>query len=111
MADNQNQPEVFIGSRIKAKNGYGQNGFQGASSDLPGEHTTSGFLPQVTVPDKITASENEGGNWQTRPVSKDGYPPAHGMKARNDTISFPTKADGDAARVATKAAKAGNYPR
>jgi hypothetical protein len=29
----------FVGSHEKAKNGYGQNGFQGPSSDLPGQKT------------------------------------------------------------------------
>ena len=45
----------FIGSKEKAKNGYGQNAYQGASSDLPGQHTTtpptSGVAPsQAQVP-------------------------------------------------------------
>jgi hypothetical protein len=39
--------DTTIGSRQKAKNGYGQNGFLGPSSDLPGKQTTSGFLPKV----------------------------------------------------------------
>jgi hypothetical protein len=72
MANVPADDEEFIGSHMKAKNGYGQNGYQGASSDLPGEHTTSDFLPQAEVPTD---------DWQTRKVSAEGYSPAHGMKA------------------------------
>ena len=64
----------FVGSHLKSKNGYGQNGFQGASSDTPGEHTTSGFLSQSSVPVS---------DWQTRPVSPEQkVPTAHAMRSR-----------------------------
>ena len=50
----------ILGSKMKSDNAYGQNGFQGASSDTPGQqHTTSGVLPQCVLPDD---------NWQTRGV-------------------------------------------
>lgn len=46
--------DVFVASKEKSKNGYGQNGFQGASSDLPGQTTktaVSDVAPsQVAVP-------------------------------------------------------------
>lgn len=58
----------FIGSKFAARNGYGQNGFQGASSDLPGQRTTSGFLPDVTAPL----------NSQVRHVSAEPYPTTFG---------------------------------
>jgi hypothetical protein len=73
--------EEFIGSHEKANNNYGQNGYQGPSSDLPGQHTTSGFLPQSVVPKD---------DWQTRKVSAEQYPAAHGMKPRDSKIDFPT---------------------
>lgn len=73
--------EVFVASREKAKNGYGQNGYQGASSDLPGQHTTSGFLPQGSVPKD---------DWQTRKVDASPIPAHPGMTARDDKIDFPT---------------------
>jgi hypothetical protein len=95
MTDNN---EVFVASREKAKNGYGQNGFQGPSSDQPGQHTTSGFLPAVSVPNS---------DWQTRKVSGDQYAPAGGMKSRNDKIAFPT----DNARRATTRAPGGHFQR
>jgi len=67
--------EEIIGSKMKADNKYGQNGYQGASSDLPGEKTTSGFLPQSSVPDS---------NWQTRHVSAEQkVATAHGHKNPN----------------------------
>lgn len=75
------QNEVFVGSHLKSKNGYGQNGYQGASSDLPGEKTNSGFLPQSTVPKD---------DWQTRKVDASPIPTHPGMHARNDKIDFPT---------------------
>lgn len=62
----------FVGSHLKAKNNYGQNGFQGASSDLPGQHTTSGFLPAVKLP-----AEND--DKQTRNVKSEQYPTTFGM--------------------------------
>lgn len=60
------------GSNLKARNNYGQNGYQGASSDTPGEHTTSGFLPAVKLPDA-------GDDGQTRNVKSDQYPTTFGM--------------------------------
>lgn len=52
------------------KPNYGKNRFSGASSDVPGEHTTSGFLPQVTLPDD---------KWQTRKVDDTALPTAKGL--------------------------------
>ena len=74
----------FVGSHEKADNGYGQNGYQGASSDLPGQKTRMNRdygLPADPSPD--------AGNWQTRPVSKEGYPPAFGMKAAVEPAKVP----------------------
>jgi hypothetical protein len=70
MADDFVSDTDILGSKLPANNGYGQNGFTGPSSDLPGQHTTSGFLPQSTVPtDK----------WQTREVSKEQLKSTFGM--------------------------------
>jgi hypothetical protein len=79
--------EEFVGSHEKADNGYGQNGFQGPASDLPGQHTTSDFLPQCTIPARTSDGTPD---WQTRQVKADQYPVAHGMKARDDKLDFPT---------------------
>ena len=38
-----------------SKAGYGQNGYAGASSDLPGENTQSGFLPGCDLAAALTA--------------------------------------------------------
>ena len=46
----------IIGSKMPALNGYGQNGFPGASSDLPGQATKSGFLPACDVVAATAAS-------------------------------------------------------
>ena len=59
---------------MKPEDGPGQNGFDDPSSDLPGEHTVSGFLPSVSVPVS---------DWQTRPVSPEQkVPTAHAMRSR-----------------------------
>jgi hypothetical protein len=100
-------PSLASDALKPSKAGYGQNGFAGASSDLPGENTTSGFLP---APDYAAAiarvSETDGaykggrtgkGNppappkggdsftsSQTRDVSAAPITPAFGMTARTD---------------------------
>ena len=61
-------------SKLPSHGGYGQNGFTGPSSDNPGKHTTSGFLPQVAVPKD---------DWQTRKVKPDPYPKSFGMTDRS----------------------------
>lgn len=74
---------IIAGSHLKPNNRYGQNGFPGPSSDLPGQHTTSGFLPQVTLP-----PESDDG--QTRKVSAEQYAPSYGMKSQRAPHAFPT---------------------
>jgi hypothetical protein len=74
----------FIESKEPANNGYGQNGFQKASSDLPGnKKTTSGFLPEVTLP----ATDD---NWQTRKVKADAYATHPGMAPRKSASTIPS---------------------
>jgi hypothetical protein len=64
--ENTMSEQDILGSKLPANNGYGQNGYDGASSDLPGKKTTSGFLPQSKVPTD---------DWQTRKVApKQGVP-------------------------------------
>lgn len=70
-----------VGSKMKSENGYGQNGYQGPSSDTPGQHTTSGFLPKCEV---VT------GDWQTRKVSAEQYPTHPGMKSPGEPAKIPT---------------------
>lgn len=72
----------IVGSNLKALNGYGQNGYQGASSDLPGHRTTSGFLPQSHVPDS---------DWQTRKVSNQQLAPAHAQKGPKTGEKVPSR--------------------
>lgn len=71
----------IIASKLASDNKYGQNGYQGASSDLPGQHTCiKGFGPEVTVPGDVTKAFGETSNWQTRAVEAKPYPVSHGMK-------------------------------
>lgn len=93
------------------KAGYGQNGYGGASSDMPGENTGSGFLPGISQADLTTALDrvnpsdsrdtvrNASGKGnppapkdfkqpkfnapQTRTVSADSYPLSYGMNTRS----------------------------
>jgi hypothetical protein len=96
-----------VGSRMKALNGYGQNGYAGPSSDDPNKKTGSGFLPapDLDAAYKDNPAHNEynpgqtasgkfapranskGGNMQgplTRTVSDTPFPLAHGMSDRSD---------------------------
>lgn len=78
----------IVGSHEKAKNGYGQNGYQGASSDLPGKHTVMNrdYGLKADPAYKLTT---QGADFQTRNVSKDGYPPAFGMLAQPEPAKIP----------------------
>lgn len=71
------QGDQFIESEQPADNGFGQNGYTGPSSDLPGKKTTSGFLPKGDL-DNAKAV-----NVQTRNVSAEQLPAAFGMRDRN----------------------------
>lgn len=80
-------------SQAKPDNsGYGQNGFAGPSSDLPGQRTTSGFLPEDaglkgiigdTKADMNDSYRAGRGDWQTRTVSDKLLAPSGGMKSPN----------------------------
>lgn len=78
------ESEQFIGSHEKANNGYGQNGYQGPSSDLPGQSTRANR--KFGLPADPSA---EPGDWQTRKVDATPYAPAHGMKSPDSKIDFP----------------------
>lgn len=61
---------TFASDALKpSKRGYGQNGYRGASSDTPGQRTTSGFLPDCTLASAV--------NSQMRTVSAKPFPPAN----------------------------------
>jgi hypothetical protein len=79
--------EKIVGSKMKSESGYGQNGNDHASSDLPDENTTSGLLPRDPVLDKIATEgfRDNGGNGDPvedlqRKIDDTPLPPAHGMK-------------------------------
>jgi hypothetical protein len=81
--ENTMSEQDILGSKLPADNGYGQNGYDGASSDLPGQDTRiPGFLPKVKVPKD---------DWQTRKVApKQGVPTHPNMlgptKKANETV-------------------------
>lgn len=66
--------EQVVGSMMPAEDGYGQNGYSGPSSDLPGERTKidNKYLGMAT---EVSSAP---GNWQTRTVSQESYPIAFG---------------------------------
>jgi hypothetical protein len=80
------QGDQFIESSEQADNKYGQNGYQGSSSDLPGKRTTSGFLPEV-------ADTVQGSDWQTRTVDASPIAKAKGMQRQNSAAAIPSLAD------------------
>lgn len=92
----------FVGSHEKAKNAYGQNGYQGPSSDLPGQATRMDRDFGLDA-DPSTAP----GDWQTRKVSKDGYAPTFGMKSPAE----PAKVPDANVRRASKQAAPGSFQR
>jgi hypothetical protein len=100
MADEES--EIFVGSHEKAKNGYGQNGYQGASSDLPGQST------RMDRDYGLAADPSAGaGDWQTRKVSGEQYPTTFGMK----TPAEPAKIPDANVRRARVQAKPGSFQR
>jgi hypothetical protein len=72
-------------SHEKANNGPGQNGDTSASSDLPNQHTTSGFLPQTVLPARVSDEKDKvAGRVKTDASGKViEYPNAHGLSARS----------------------------
>jgi len=71
--------EEVVGSKMPSNNGYGQNGYEGPSSDTPGNNTGSGFLPGISDAD-LTAAFNQvnpkDGRDTVRDRSGKGNPPA-----------------------------------
>lgn len=72
-------PSLASDALKQDKRGYGQNGYGGASSDLPGQKTTSGFLPQADLGSAQAARKKI----QERPVSDKQMPLSYGMGARS----------------------------
>jgi hypothetical protein len=69
----------ILGSKLPADNAYGQNGFSGASSDLPGERTT---ISKKFAPPDPKQSDIKS-DWQTRAVSAEQKVPTKpGMRRR-----------------------------
>lgn len=77
-----------VGSQMAPKNGYGQNGFQGPSSDTPDRRTKIGGPLSPPDPDAATVAVarnfREDANWQTRTVTTDQKVPTKGtMRSRS----------------------------
>ena len=71
-------PSLASDALKPSKAGYGQNGYAGASSDLPGENTKSGFLPGVDLPAAMADMKAV----ETRKVSNESAPLSFGMDQR-----------------------------
>jgi hypothetical protein len=94
----------FVGSHEKAKNGYGQNGYQGASSQLPGDAPVRMDRDFGLAADPSAAP----GDWQTRKVDATPYSTHPGMRSPNSKLdAFPSAN----VRPASKRAMGGNYQR
>jgi hypothetical protein len=79
--------DVYIQSKLPADNGYGQNGYRGPSSDLPGNRTSSNFLPDS----QAAFAKAKSADWQTRKSKSDPYPTTHGMHAASPGGTVPGK--------------------
>ena len=107
-------------SQAKPDNsGYGENGFQGPSSDLPGKRTTSGFLPEDEgikgIIGDVKADMNDAyragrGNWQTRTISAEPITPHPGMKSPNKATDKMNSAD-SLRRASTRPASRTDFQR
>jgi hypothetical protein len=93
----------YVGSREKARNGYGQNGYQGPSSDLPGQSTRADR--DFGLP---TDPSTETGDWQTRRVSAEPYKTTPTMRSRSGEGGKIPDAN---VRRATKQAAPGSFQR
>lgn len=111
------QPQ-FASQAKPTSQGYGQNGFQGPSSDLPGQRTTSGFLPDDegikgiigdTKADMNDSYRAGRGNWQTRTVSAQPMTPSNGMKSPNKAAD--TVPDATTRRAITRPAERTDFQR
>jgi hypothetical protein len=76
--------EVFVASKEKPKNGYGQNGYQGASSV-----TTKAKQPKMgDIIPETTATPNINQKWDDQRMAQiQGHPlkPAHAMRSRQNS--------------------------
>jgi hypothetical protein len=102
-----------VGSKLPSENGYGQNGYSGSSSTLPGERVRIENLggkavADVSVPDNITDNLQEKAGWETRPVKTEPYPTAFGHHQPASKIDFPQSND---RRKSSVPAKPGNLSR
>ncbi|MGY3441109.1 hypothetical protein [Bradyrhizobium sp. USDA 4473] len=107
MTDQNNAPrttnDVYVASRETANTSLGNNGFQGASSDLPGDHTV--MNRDYGMPADPSAAP---GNWQTRPVNSEALPTAVGHHNPN---SSPVRVAPKLDRQPSQPARGGNYQR
>lgn len=62
-----------------SQKGYGQNNYGGASSDLPGQRTTSGYLPDPDLPGARALDVK----LRNRKVDSTPIKPAFGMDQRS----------------------------
>ncbi|WLA39475.1 hypothetical protein QNJ95_42670 [Bradyrhizobium elkanii] len=93
--------DVYVASKQKPENRYGQGGYQGPSSDLPGQHTV--MNRELGVPD-VPATNN-----QTRDVSAEQLMPlAYGARNRSaDGVKIAPKLD----RASSGPAARGSFKR
>jgi hypothetical protein len=87
MANELEQGDEYIESKLPADNNYGQNGYTGASSTKPGEKVSSNFLPQTSTDGLLDRTRS---NVQAAPGRLDGpksaaIPVKEGHRRRNIT--------------------------
>lgn len=77
------QMSPFASDALKEdKRGYGQNGFGGASSDLPGQNTTSGFAASKGAL-TLDAAQADRKKFEERKVNDASPPLSFGMDSRS----------------------------
>jgi len=78
-----NSTEAFIGSREKAKNNYGQGGYQGASSQLPGDKPAKMMDLRDDAVLDIVKQDGSRSGVQLRKIRSAQYPTHPGMRDRS----------------------------
>jgi hypothetical protein len=90
MANEYQNGDQYLKSRLPADNNYGQNAATHSSSTRPGENVSSNFLPELRA--KGGVADRTAANVQTNPNRPLGTIPTHnGMRNRNaeSTSSIP----------------------
>ena len=79
----------IVGSKMPADNSFGQNGFAGSSSDVPGQRTRSPLTVNADNSDSVLARIKREGVKRVDDIPARPIKPAMGMKAPGPNPAIP----------------------